>query len=68
MEEKIITCIHCGNQFALTAAQQERLRAAGFTEPKCCKDCRKNKVKTGLSRHEMKLKYKRKQSRFHLDQ
>jgi hypothetical protein len=68
MEEKIITCIYCGNQFTLTASQQERLRATGFTEPKWCKECRQQKAKIGLSRHEVKMKYKRKQSRFHSDQ
>ena len=68
MEEKIISCIYCGKQFALTAPQQERLRAAGFTEPKWCKECRKKKAKIGLSRHEVKLQYKRKQSGFHPEQ
>ena len=68
MEEKIITCIYCGNQFVLAASQQERLRATGFTEPKWCKECRKKKANVGLSRHEVKLKYKRKQSKLHHDQ
>jgi hypothetical protein len=66
MEEKIITCIYCGNQFVLAASQQERLRATGFTEPKWCKEYRQKKANVGgLSRYEVKLKYKRKQSRFH---
>jgi hypothetical protein len=68
MEEKIVICIYCGNQLTLTASQQERLRASGFTEPKWCKECRNKKAKIGLSRGEVRLKYKRKQSRSHLDQ
>ena len=58
MKEKTIICIECGNSFALTAAQQGRLTAIGFDEPKRCRECRDKKVKGGLSRYEEKTRRK----------
>ena len=69
MNEKTIICIECGKPFTLTAAQQERLTAIGFDEPKRCRECRDKKVKSGLSRYEEKMRHKKrhlKKQREHL--
>jgi hypothetical protein len=58
MEDKDLVCIQCGNSFLFTVAQQERFKALGFDEPRRCKECRKRKEKTGLSRHEEKMRHK----------
>jgi hypothetical protein len=58
MNNKIIICIECGNPFTLTAAQQERIIALKFDEPKRCRDCREEKIKAGLSRREEKMRQK----------
>ena len=58
MEEKTILCIQCGNPFTLTVAQQERIIALKFDEPKRCRDCREKKNKGVQSRYEEKMKHK----------
>lgn len=45
MDDKIIKCKDCGNDFTLTANEQEFFAKKGFEEPKRCLDCRrKNKI------------------------
>jgi hypothetical protein len=63
MEEKTIVCINCGNHFVFTVSEQERFVVLGFSEPKRCQECRKNRLKPEPSRHEMKFKDKRRQAR-----
>lgn len=58
MNEKIIICIECGNPFTLTVAQQERIIALEFDEPKRCRACREEKVIVGLSQYEEKMSHK----------
>jgi hypothetical protein len=43
MKDKIITCIQCGSDFAISAKELERMHAHGFSMPKRCHDCRKKK-------------------------
>ncbi|MGD9022796.1 MAG: zinc-ribbon domain containing protein [Deltaproteobacteria bacterium] len=45
MKDKIITCIQCGTEFVITAAEQIRLAARGFDRPRRCPECRKKKEK-----------------------
>ena len=45
MNDKIITCIQCGNTFVFTVAEQERCIAHRFDKPKRCPQCRKNRVR-----------------------
>lgn len=41
MEDKILTCKDCGNQFAFTAREQQFFAEKGFTnQPQRCRDCR----------------------------
>ena len=63
MEEKTIICTNCGNPFEFTVSEQERFAALGFTEPKRCRDCRKNRLKPEPSSHGVKFKDKRRQPR-----
>jgi hypothetical protein len=58
MNEKIIICIECGNPFTLTVAQQERIIALEFDEPKRCRDCREKEITAGLSLHKEKMRHK----------
>ena len=61
MEEKTIICTNCGSPFVFTLSEQERFAVLGFTEPKRCRECRKNRLKPEPSRHEVKSKHKRRQ-------
>lgn len=63
MEEKTIICTYCGKPFVFTLSEQERFVNLGFTEPKRCRECRKNRLKPEASRHEVKLKDRRRQPR-----
>ena len=45
MEDKLLTCVQCGNQFILSAKEREKLMARGFDLPKRCLDCRKRKYR-----------------------
>ncbi|MGD8254023.1 MAG: zinc-ribbon domain containing protein [Syntrophobacterales bacterium] len=58
MKEKTIICIECGNPFRLTVAQQERIIAVEFDDPKRCRACRETEIIAGLSRREEKMRHK----------
>jgi len=45
MNEKILTCVQCENQFILSTEEHERILSRGFSMPRRCPDCRKNKSK-----------------------
>lgn len=40
MQDKIIKCKECGDNFTLTVDDQNWYQNKGFTEPKRCKSCR----------------------------
>lgn len=58
MKEKTIICVVCGNPFTLTVAQQKRIIALEFDEPKRCRACREKEIIVGLSHHEEKMRHK----------
>jgi hypothetical protein len=58
MDEKTILCIQCGSPFTITVAQQERIIALGFDEPKRCRECKNKGAKGGLSRYDEKMRQK----------
>jgi hypothetical protein len=58
MKEKTIICVECGNPFTLTVAQQKRIIALEFDEPKRCRTCREKEIIFGVSRHEEKMRHK----------
>ena len=46
MEDMLITCIQCENEFRFSIEEQQKYQLLGFDEPQRCPDCRKNKSKT----------------------
>ncbi len=40
MQDKILTCSDCGQQFTFSASEQEFFAKKGFTDPSRCPDCR----------------------------
>ncbi len=49
MEDKIIPCKDCGDDFVFSGGEQEFYNSKGFSAPQRCKDCRmKNKQSGGL--------------------
>ena len=44
MEDKILVCQDCGQEFVFTAGEQQFYKEKGFdNEPKRCKECRDRK-------------------------
>ena len=44
MEDKVLLCQDCGQEFVFTVGEQEFYKEKGFdNEPKRCKDCRDKK-------------------------
>jgi len=44
MEDKVLVCQDCGQEFVFTIGEQEFYKEKGFdNEPKRCKDCRDKK-------------------------
>ena len=44
MEDKVIVCQDCGQEFVFTVGEQEFYKAKGFdNEPKRCKACREKR-------------------------
>ena len=46
MENKIIVCIQCGEEFEFSIKDQTRYQKMNFDDPKRCQICRKNKTNT----------------------
>lgn len=43
MKDRSIICVQCEKSFVLSAGEQERLVARGFSFPKRCPECRRNR-------------------------
>ena len=43
MSDKLIECNYCGMTFTWTIKEQKRYEEKGFTPPRRCSTCRKNK-------------------------
>lgn len=52
MEDKTIICKDCGNDFTLTVTEQNWYKEMGFSEPKRCFVCRRNKRNNNNNRKE----------------
>ena len=46
MEDKMLTCIGCKEQFVFTAGEQSFFEQKGFEPPKRCKTCRDKRKQT----------------------
>lgn len=62
MKEKILDCIQCGGEFVFTVAEQKRVFAKGFDEPKRCPQCRKKKEKSQGTNETWKEKGRKRQN------
>jgi hypothetical protein len=49
MEDKKIQCIQCNGSFVFSVEEQVRFASKGFTAPRRCQECRKNRFKLGDS-------------------
>ncbi|MBC8392020.1 MAG: zinc-ribbon domain containing protein [Deltaproteobacteria bacterium] len=46
MEDMVIICIQCENEFRFSIEEKQKFQLLGFDEPQRCPGCRKNKSKT----------------------
>ena len=60
MEDMLLECIQCENDFTFTAGEQLKYERMGFSEPRRCPQCRRHKVKQndGWERKKQKTKHK----------
>ena len=63
MEDMVITCIQCENEFRFSIEAQQKFQLLGFDEPQRCPDCRKNKSKTIYLPEKRRFKDKKRQHR-----
>ena len=50
MENMVITCIQCEEDFEFTVEEQEKLKKRGFDAPLRCPQCRKHKSRNHPTR------------------
>jgi len=63
MENMVITCIQCEEDFEFTVEEQEKLNKRGFDAPLRCPQCRKHKFRNLQQEENRKSKSKKKQYR-----
>ena len=68
MENMVITCIQCEEDFEFTVEEQEKLNKRGFDPPLRCPQCRKNKFRNLQHEENRKSKSKKKQYRMKFDE
>lgn len=62
MKDEILDCVQCGGEFVFTVAEQKRVLAKGFDEPKRCPQCRKKKEKFHAANETRKEEGRKRQS------
>lgn len=67
MENKIITCIQCQEDFELRVEEQEKLKKRGFDDPLRCPQCRRHKSRNLQQEENRKFKSKKKHYRMKFD-
>lgn len=50
LQDKEVNCVDCGQDFTLTAGEQEFYRTRELHEPKRCSSCRREKKRRNESR------------------
>ncbi|MFC1862752.1 zinc-ribbon domain containing protein [Thermodesulfobacteriota bacterium] len=45
MEDRMLICIQCGNEFSVSGQELEKLKTRRFAFPKRCSECRRKKSK-----------------------
>ena len=68
MENMVITCIQCEEDFEFTVEEQEKLNKRGFDPPLRCPQCRKHKYRNLQPGENRKSKSKKKQYRMKFDE
>ena len=68
MENMIITCIQCQEDFEFTVKEQEKLKKRGFDAPLRCPQCRKHKSRNLQHEENRKFKSKKKHHRLKFDE
>ena len=68
MENKVITCIQCQEDFEFTVEEQEKLKKRGFDAPLRCPQCRKHKSRHLQHEENRKSKSKKRQYRTKFDE
>jgi DNA-directed RNA polymerase subunit RPC12/RpoP len=68
MENMIITCIQCQEEFEFTVEEQEKLEKRGFDAPLRCPQCRKRKSRHLQNEENRRFKSKKKQYRMKFDE
>lgn len=68
MENMVITCIQCEEDFELSVEEQEKLKKRGFDAPLRCPQCRKHKSRNLQNQESRKFKDKKKHHRQKFDE
>lgn len=68
MEDMVITCIQCQEDFEFTVEEQEKLNKRGFDAPLRCPVCRKHKSRNLQDEETRKSKNKKKRHRIKSDE
>jgi len=68
MENMVITCIQCQEDFEISAEEQEKLTKKGFDAPLRCPQCRKHKSRNLQNQEPRKFKDKKKHYRQKFDE
>lgn len=68
MENMVITCIQCEEDFELSVEEQEKLKKRGFDAPLRCPQCRKHKSRNLQYQEPRKFKDKKKHHRQKFDE
>ena len=65
MENMVITCIQCQEDFEFTVEEQEKMKNRGFGAPLRCPPCRKHKSR--FLQHEENTKFKDRKKSYRLN-
>ena len=68
MENMVITCIQCQEDFDFTVEEQEKSNKRGFDAPLRCPRCRKHKARNLQQNENRKFKDKKKHYRMKFDE
>ena len=67
MENMLITCIQCQEDFEFTVEEQEKMKDRGFDAPLRCPPCRKHKSRNHQHEENSKFKDRKKHYRLKFD-
>jgi hypothetical protein len=68
VENIVITCIQCREDFEFTVEEQEKMKHRGFDAPLRCPQCRKHKSRNLQPEENRRFKSKKKHNRVKFDE